>query len=123
MALLLAVLLLAAFAVGLWYWTRNTHTVWKIFARFCAVVMASLSGLTLMAFLFSGAMCGRYDFAPLKSADGSAIARVSEVDCGAIDSFHSSVELWRDQRGILDKIFGKRERLTTIFTIGHDPRL
>jgi len=121
--LLLAAVLLAAIALALWYVTRKCHRYWKLSARVGAVVLACISALTLLLFLFSGAMCGRYDFPPLSSVDGLLIAQVSEEDCGAVDSFHSSIQLWREKRGIAAHLFGKRERLMTVFTIGHDPRL
>jgi hypothetical protein len=79
--------------------------------------------LTLLAFLFRGAMCGRYEFPPISSSDGRLFAQVNEVDCGAVDHFHSSVQLWRDRQGFFGHIFGKRGYSTTVMTVGHDPRL
>src|SRR5439155_20704475 len=46
-----------------------------------------------------------------------------EEDCGAVDSFHSSVELWRYRHGISSKLFGNQKDLTTVLQVGHDPRL
>jgi len=125
MALLLSAgLLLAAIAAGLWYSTRKSRKYWKLLARIGAVALAFLSALTFFVlFLFSGALCGRYDFPRVSSADGRLIAQVSEKDCGAVDSFHSSVQLWRDRRGLSARLFGKQENSTIVFTIGHDPRL
>jgi hypothetical protein len=81
------------------------------------------SALTLLVFLFSGAMCGRYEFPAISSRDGKLAAEVSEEDCGAVDSFHSSVHLWQDQKGLSAWLFGKRGHSTTVFAVGHDPRL
>lgn len=121
--LLVSGLLLAAIAVALWYLARKSGKYWKLSARIGAAALACISALTLLLFLFSGAMCGRYNFPPVSSADGRLIAQVSEEDCGAVDSFHSSVQLWRDNRDIFSKLFGKREHSKTVFTVGHDPRL
>jgi hypothetical protein len=49
---------------------------------------------------------------PVASPNGLSTASVNEQDCGATDSFHSSVQLWQRKLGT-----------ATIFTIGHDPRL
>ena len=123
MVLLLFTGLSAAVAVALWHLTRKSQRYWKLSARIGAVALTCISALTLLGFLFRGAMCGRYDFPPVSSADGRLIAQVSEVDCGAVDSFHSSVQLWREKQGISAHLFGKREHSMTVFTIGHDPQL
>jgi hypothetical protein len=123
MALPILAGLLVAVAFALWYLTRNSHWHWKLLARIAASVVACSSVLILLLFLLSGAICGRYDFPPVSSADGRRVAQVSEEDCGAVDSFHSSVQLWRDKRGFFAHLLGKREHSTTIFTVGHDPRL
>jgi hypothetical protein len=81
------------------------------------------SALTLLLFLFSGAMCGRYEFAPISSRDGKLAAEVSEEDCGAGDSFHSSVHLWQNRQGFFAHLLGRRGHSTAVFTVGHDPRL
>ena len=124
---LIAGLLLAAFAVGLGRLTRNSRRPWKLFAMIGVVAMACISALSLLLVLFAfvsgGAMCGRYDFPPTSSPDGRSIARVTEEDCGAVDSFHSSVELWRYRHGISSKLFGNQKDLTTVLQVGHDPRL
>ena len=81
------------------------------------------SVLTLLLFSFGSAMCGRYDFPSVSSRDGQLAAEVSEEDCGATDSFHSSVILWRERRSFFARLFAKRGKSTTVFTVGHDPRL
>ena len=48
---------------------------------------------------------------------------MSEEDCGAMDSFHSSVKLCQHREGFFAHLFGKRAHSTTVFTVGHDPRL
>lgn len=117
----------AAVAVALWYVTRESQWYWKLSARVGAVALALISALTLLFSLFGfvvgTVMCGRYEFPPVSSADGRLIAQVSEEDCGATDSFHSSVRLWRERQGISAHMFGKRERSTTVLTVEHDPRL
>jgi hypothetical protein len=123
MALLLVAGLLAATAVALWYFPRNSRRHWKFTARIAAGVLICASALPLLGFLFSNAMCGRYEFPAISSRDGKLTAEVSEEDCGAVDSFHSSVNLWQHRGGFLAHLFGKRAYSTTVFTVGHDPRL
>jgi hypothetical protein len=49
---------------------------------------------------------------------------VSEQDCGAVDSFHSAVQLRKPNRATFFHPFGRsRVHPTTVFTVGHDPRL
>jgi hypothetical protein len=123
MFLLVAALLLATTAVGMWIIGRHRRRVWKILASIGAAVLASGSALLILLFLFAGTMCGRYDFPPVSSPDGGRVASVSEEDCGAVDSFHSAVQLWQDNRATLLHPFGGRVNLTAVFTVGHDPRL
>ena len=123
MVLLLVAGLLVATAAALWYLPRNSRRVWKLTARIAAGVLMCASALPLLGFLFSSAMCGRYEFPPISSGDGKLAADVSEADCGAVDSFHSSVNLWQHREGFFAHLFGKRGHSTTVFTVGHDPRL
>ncbi len=123
MVLLLIACVLAAAACLLWYLPRNKRLLWKLTARITSAVLMCASALVLLGFLFRGAMCGRYDFPPVTSGDGQLAAQISEVDCGAVDSFHSSVQLRWIRRGLIARLFGKRGNSTTVFTIGHDPRL
>jgi hypothetical protein len=123
MVLLLSAGLLAAVAFALWYVTRKSRRYWKLSARVVAVALTCISALTLLLFLFTAGMCGRYDFPSVSSADGRLIAQVSEEDCGAMDSFHSSIQLWREKQGTSAHLFGKRRHSMTVFTVGHDPRL
>jgi hypothetical protein len=115
--------LFAAFAVALWYLPRNSQRLWRYTARITAGFLACAAALALLGFLLRGMMCGQREFAPVSSSDGSRLAQVSEVDCSAVDHFHSSVEVWRNRQGFFALIFGKRARPTTIFTVSHDPRL
>src|SRR5664279_565870 len=123
MALLLSAVILAATACVLWFLPRNSQRLWKLTIRIPAGILMCASALTLLGFLFRGAMCGRYEFPPILSRDGRLVTQLSEVDCGAVDSFHSSVQLWRNRRGSFMHLFGKQGHSTTIFTVGHDPRL
>lgn len=123
MALLLAAGLLAATAIALWYLPRNSRRLWKLTARIAAGILICASALPLLGFLFRTVMCGRYEFPPVSSRDGKLAAEVSEEDCGAVDSFHSSVNLWQHGEGFFAHLFGKRAHSTTVFTVGHDPRL
>jgi len=120
---LFAVLLFAATAIGVWIVSRRRRRVWKILGRIGAAVLASGAALLLLVFLFAGSMCGRYHFPLVSSPDGRRVASVTETDCGAVDSFHSSVQLWQYNRANIVHPFGGRERVTTVFTVGHDPRL
>jgi hypothetical protein len=120
---LVAGMLLAVMAFGLWRFSRNRQKLWKSLARATALVLACVSAWLVVLVLLVGAMCGRYDFPPVSSADGFVLARVSERDCGATDSFHSSVQVWRRRQSILANLFGRKGHSTTVFTVGHDPRL
>jgi len=121
MALLLVAGLLAATAVVLWYLPRNSRRLSKITARIAASILICASALPLLVFLFASAMCGRYEFPPISSRDGKLAAEVSEEDCGAVDSFHSSVNLRRHREGFFAHLLGKRAH--SVFKVGHDPRL
>ncbi len=122
--LLLFAVLPTVIAVGLWRMTQNSRTILKTSARITSVVLVCGSALPIFVlFLFSRAMCASYDFPPVSSADGHLIAQVNEVDCGAIDSFHSSVQLRRQGPGVLSLLKPLLGHGTTVFTVGHDPRL
>jgi hypothetical protein len=117
------VVILVTIATGLWYLPRNAARRWKLAARVASVLVLCASMLPLLAFLFGSAMCGRYDFPPILSRDGRLAAEVTEEDCGAVDSFHSSVSLWQRREGFFARLFGARAHSATIFKLGHDPRL
>jgi hypothetical protein len=123
MFLLAPALLLAGMAIGVWIIGRHRRRLWKIVAGIGAAFLASGSVLLMLLVLFAGAMCGRYDFPPVSSPDESRAASVTEKDCGATDSFHSAIQLWQNHRATLLHPFGGRVDLTTVFTVGHDPRL
>lgn len=120
--LILGVLFIGA-AIVLWRLSRNSSWPWKLVGRVAAAFSLCAAALTLLLFLFVGGMCGRYEFPPIASRSGKFTADVSEDDCGAVDSFHSSVQLWQNRQGISARLFGKREHTKTVFSIGHDPRL
>ncbi len=48
-----------------------------------------------------GAVMGAADTSllPSRPVPGKRLAQVSEVDCGVVDHFHSSVQLWRNRQG------------------------
>jgi hypothetical protein len=119
---LLFALALAATAVALWYFTRNSRRLWKVTARIAAGILLCASALPLLNFLFLRSMCGRYEFPAVASRDGKLVAEVNEADCGAIDSDHSSVYLWQRREGFFAHVFGERAHLSTVFTIEDDPR-
>jgi hypothetical protein len=123
MALLVIGALLAAAAITVWHFPRNRRWHWKLVGRIAAGILMCCSALTLLLCLFGTVMCGRYEFPPISSRDGKLTAEVSEEDCGATDSFHSSVHVWRDRQGFFMHLFGRRGHSTTVFTVGHDPRL
>jgi hypothetical protein len=81
-----------------------------------------VSPLLLLAFLVTGVMCGRYDFPPVHTPDGDWVAAVSEVDCGAADSFHSFAQIWSSKPTLLNP-FGSRVVGSTVFKIGDAPEL
>jgi hypothetical protein len=118
---------LAAVGLLLWYAPRNSRPLLQLTARIPASLLLCASGLALLAFLFPlafrGAVCNQYEFPPIASNDGKEFAQVREVDCGAVDDFHSSVQLWRERRGFFARIFGKRGYPRTVMTVGDDPRL
>lgn len=123
MSLLIVATLLIAAAIALWRLVRKRRWHWKLLGRITAGLLMCSSVVVLLLFLFSMGMCGRYEFPPILSRDGNLAAEVSEEDCGAVDSFHSSVLLWQNRQGISARLLGKRGHSTTIFTVGHDPRL
>ncbi len=123
MVLVLIACGLAVAAGLLWYLPRNKRLHWKLIVRISSGVLICASVLVLLGFLFRGVMCGRYEFSPVSTSDGQLAAQLSEVDCGAVDSFHSSVQLRWNRRGFITRLFGKQRNSTTIFTVGHDPRL
>ena len=106
MILLLIATLLAATAVALWYFTRNSRRPWKLTARIAAGVLICASALPFLGFIFRGAMCGQYKFPPISSSDGKRLAQISEVDCGAVDS----VQLSLNRQRFFAHIFGKGMR-------------
>jgi hypothetical protein len=114
--------LLAAVGLGLWRLSRGRRRALKALIRIGALGIVSVSALLLLGFLFSGAMCGRYDFPSVHAPNGFWVAAVSEQDCGAVDSFHSSVQIWSRKHTLLNP-FASRMFASAIFTIGHDPRL
>jgi hypothetical protein len=123
MVILVVAGLFAALAVALWYLTPNSRKVSKLTARIAAGLLTFASVLTLLFFLSAGLMCGERDYAPVLSSDGKRLAQASEFDCGAVDHFHSRVELWQKRQGFFAHILGKRARRTTVFTVGHDASL
>lgn len=123
MALLLVAGLLAATAVVLWYLPRKSRRLWKLTGGIAAGILICASAMSTLGFLFRGAMCGQYEFPPISSGDGRLLAQIREVDCGAVDHFHTSVELWLDRQGVFAHILGKRRQSSTVFTVAHDPRL
>jgi hypothetical protein len=86
--------LFACIAFGLLFFGRNLRKSWRAIAYGVAALSVLAASLSMMLFIFSG-MCGRYDYTEMASPDGEYIARVSEEDCGAMDSFHTRVNLWK----------------------------
>ena len=122
MVLLIIAPSLVAAAVALWLFPRKRRWYWKLLGRTVSGILAFGSGLTWVLFLSGSVMCGRYEFSPVSSTDGKLAAEVREEDCGAVDSFHSSVELWQNRDGFFAHLLGKRGQSTTVFSVGNDPR-
>jgi hypothetical protein len=118
----IAAVLLAAAGIGLWRLSRGWKKPLKILTRIGAVSIILVSPVLLLAFLTSGAMCGRYDFPSVRAGNGDWIAGVSEEDCGAVDSFHSFVEIWSSRHTVLNP-FASRLLGDTVFRVGDDPVL
>lgn len=114
-------MLFAAAGIGLWRSSRRRQRALKVVIRIGALVIASFSPLLLLGFLMTGLICGRYDFPEVHAPNGAWAAAVSEEDCGATDSFHSSVEIWRLKHEFLNPL-GRHVLASRVFTIGHDPR-
>lgn len=114
--------LLATSGLGLWRLSRTWKRPLKILTRIPALFIVLGSPLLLLAFLLTGAMCGRYDFPSVRETNGRWVAGVSEIDCGAVDSFHSFVQIWSSQHTLLNPL-GSRVLGSTVFKIGHDPVL
>ena len=123
MFLSVAALLLAGIAIGVLIIARRRRTVWKIFAGVGAAVLALGSALLLLMFLFVGAMCGRHDFPPVSSPNGDRVASVTEEDCGAVDHFHSAVQLRQYDHATIWHPFRGRGHAATVFTVGQAPEL
>ena len=123
MALLITAVLFIGAAIVLWFLPRNSRWYWKLLGRGAAGLLFCASTLTFLIFLFGVTACGRYEFPPVPSKDGRLIAQVSEEDCGAVDSFHSSVKLWERRQRPSAWLLGKQGNSVTVFTVGHDPRL
>lgn len=117
---LIIALALSGISAALWCLAGGWRTPWKLPLRGGAVLLAFASALLTLIGLFGFVMCGRYDFAPVSSPDGRAVARVREEDCGAMDSFHSSVQLQLKKEGPFRDLF--RGRSAEVFTIASSPR-
>ncbi len=111
MVLLLIAGLLVATAIAMWYLPRNSRRVWKFTVRIGAGALICASALPLLGFLFRSAMCGHYEFPAISSRDGRFAAEVNEQDCGAVDLFHSSVNLRQHRQGMFAHIFGHTSSL------------
>ena len=122
MTFLISSAFLIGAAVVLWRLPRNSRWQWKLLGRVTAGILACACVLVLLLFVFVGGMCGRYEFPEISSKDGRFVARVSEEDCGAVDSFHSSVQLWQNRQGISARLFGRRGHSEAVFAVGNDPR-
>lgn len=120
MLLVVAGVLLAG-ALALWRFSRRWKTPSKVLTRTGAGALASVSPFLVLLFLFRGLMCGRYDFPGVEAPNGSWVASVNEEDCGAVDSFHSSVQIW--QHGWYTLLTPSERIHRTVFSIEHDPRL
>lgn len=123
MALFITAVLLIGAATALWVLPRKSRWYWKLLGRGTAGALFCASALTLLLVLFVGGICGRYEFPPVSSRDGKLVAQVNEEDCGATDSFHTSVKLWKTRHGPSAWLLGKQGNSATVFTVGHDPRL
>jgi hypothetical protein len=122
MVILITAALLIGATFALWFLPRNSRWFWRLLGRAGAAVLFCASMLTLLLFLFGFAACGRYEFPPVPSRDGRLIGQVCEEDCGATDSFHSYVKLWKKRQGPLAWLFGNQANAATVFTVGSDPR-
>ena len=122
MTYFIGAVLLAAAGIGLWRLSRGWKRPLKILTRIGALFIILVSPLLLLAFLMTGAMCGRYDFPSVRAPNGNWVAGVSEIDCGAGDSFHSFVQIWSSQHTLLNPL-GSRVLGSTVFRIGDDPVL
>jgi hypothetical protein len=119
---LIGAILFAVAGTCLWRLSRGRKRTLKVLVRIGALCILSVAPVLLLGFLFTGAMCGRYDFPSVRAQDGHWVAGVSEVDCGAIDSFHSFVEVWSSRHTLLNP-FSSRLLGTTVFQLGQDPVL
>lgn len=123
MVLLFVAGLLVTTAIVLWYLPRKSRMLWKVAGRIASGLLVCASVPLFLAFLWGSVMCGSYEFTPISSPDWRLAAEVTEEDCGATDSFHSSVNVWQYREGLFAHLFGKRAHSTTVFTVEHDPRL
>jgi hypothetical protein len=117
MLLFLLIALCFGMTACVWLIVRRKRMIWRILGGIGASVFLLVGGLASVLLLFTTAMCGHYDFPSAISPDGKKIAQLREADCGAIDSFHSQVQV--KPSGFL---FGVRTG-EVVFTTGDDPRL
>ena len=119
----LASLVLVFLGLFLWKLARKRHWVWKALAGFgCALLGVSSVGLVL-AFLFAHLMCGQYMLPEVLSPAAGAVARITEFDCGAVDGFHSSVELRSNQLKLTAPGLRKRLLFSEVFAADQAPTL
>lgn len=118
--LLLGAFLLIAFCVFLWKRVRNRSRMAQAGAAIGLLALIVVAVGMALAFLFTHAMCGEYVFPAVEASDHSAIAQVTEFDCGATSPFTSIVRL-RSTKSLAARL--KWNRWHTVFAIEHDPRL
>jgi hypothetical protein len=119
----LASIVLVLIGFFLWKLARKRNWVWKVLAGSgCALLGISSVGLGLW-FLFMHLMCGQYVSPEVLSPAGGAVARITEFDCGAMDGFHSSVELRSNQRKLTASGLRKRLFFSEVFAAEQSPTL
>jgi hypothetical protein len=115
-------IILALAGIGVWRLSARGKRWLRVFTRIGALAAILASAFSMFLFLFSGVMCARYDFPSVRAPNGYWTAAVSEEDCGALDSFHSAVQIWSAKHALLNP-FASRELGKTVFKIGNDPTL
>jgi len=116
----LAALLLIALCVLLWHVVRYRKRWVRIAGVFCLLALGIVSAGLTSSFLFAHLLCGEYLLSPVASPDQTAVAQVTEFDCGATTPFTSYVRV-RSTRTIAGRL--GLSRWSTVFMIEHDPRL
>ncbi len=116
---LFALVVLAA-TLKLWTVAREKSTWVRLASIVCLLSACIGCVVVFVPFLSSHLMCGEYVFPAVAAPDHSAVAQVTEFDCGAATPFRSYVRV-RSTRTLVGRL--GLTRWSTVFWVENDPRL